>query len=124
MDSYEWLSNCYQMRCDDDYALGGCNLHGPYDPGATSDTIAEDFLVFCVLAKRRGVVPDNWDWSSFLANAAKHVMFAFEKSDAQERWGSENVFAAMMGGRSLRYTASVVYGRGPMFGEEPTDDME
>jgi hypothetical protein len=23
-DQYEWLSNCYQMRCDDDYAYGGC----------------------------------------------------------------------------------------------------
>ena len=27
-DLYEWFSNCYQMRCDDDYCWGGGNLHG------------------------------------------------------------------------------------------------
>lgn len=26
-DQYEWFSNCYQMRCDDDYAYGGCKLY-------------------------------------------------------------------------------------------------
>jgi len=34
-DQYEWLLNYYQMRCDDDYTWGGCNLHGPYNPDAT-----------------------------------------------------------------------------------------
>jgi hypothetical protein len=24
----EWLVDCYRMRVDDDYAWGGCNLHG------------------------------------------------------------------------------------------------
>lgn len=38
------------------------------------------------------------------------VIYAFEKSDAQEKYGRENVFAAMMGGRSLRFTGEVVYG--------------
>ena len=36
--------------------------------------------------------------------------YAFEKSDAKEKWGSENVFAAMTGGLSLRATGEVVYG--------------
>lgn len=36
---YEWFTNCYQLRCDDDYAWGGCNLHGPYDPDADVDSI-------------------------------------------------------------------------------------
>lgn len=112
------------MRCDDDYSLGGGDLHGPYDPDCTSGSVTHDFMRFCLLAKRRGVVPPEWDWRCFLENAAKHVPFAFEKSDAQERWGSENVFSAMMGGRSLRYTASVVYGCGPEFGSEPSDDLE
>jgi len=40
------------------------------------------------------------------------VCYAFEKSDAKERWGGENVFAGAMGGRSLRHTAIVVYGNG------------
>lgn len=116
-DQYEWLSNCYQMRCDDDYAWGGCYLHGPYNPEATLESIKTDFIAFCLLAKRRGVVPAGWDWSAFLKAAANHVVFAFEKSDAKERWGGENVFSAMMGGRSLRYTAEIVYGSNIQAGE-------
>ena len=112
-DVYEWFSNCYMMRCDDDYAWGGGNLHGPYCPDATTQSNAFDFLVFCVLASRRNVVPPGWDWLAFFKVASQFVCFAFEKSDAQERWGGENVFSALTGsngGRSLRYTAEVVYG--------------
>lgn len=49
---------------------------------------------------------------------------AFEKSDAQERWGSENVFQAMMGGRSLRFTAESVYGQAAqaLAMEEPNEE--
>lgn len=97
------------MRCDDDYVYGDCYLHGPYNPDATPQSIADDFLIFCVLASRANALPKDWDWDAFLKAAACHVPFAFEKSDAQERWGSENVFAAMTGGRSLRYTAEVIY---------------
>lgn len=109
-DRYEWLCNCYQMRCDDDYTWGGGQLHGPYDPEGDTATIAEDFLTFCLLAVRTGVIPKRWDWAAFLQVAKRFVVCAFEKSDAQERWGSENVFAAAMGGRSLRWTATKVYG--------------
>jgi hypothetical protein len=109
-DSYEWLANCYQLRCDDDYAYGSCYLHGPYDPDATAPSIADDFYTFCMLAKRRKVVPADWNWPAFLLKAAEHVGYAFEKSDAQERWGSENVFAAFTGGRSLRHMGEIVYG--------------
>lgn len=108
-DQYEWFSNCYQMRCDDDYAWGGGNLHGPYDPGATPQSIADDFLVYCLLAHRSKVVPHGWDWPAFLESAAGFVAFAFEKSDAKKRWGSENVFEAQMGGRSLRFTGIEIY---------------
>lgn len=108
-DSYEWLTNCYQMRCDDDYAWGGGFLHGPYDPDATNISIALDFLVFCILARRNRVIPADWKWTAFFKVAANFVVFAFEKSDASERWGSENVFNVMSGGRSLRYTGEIVY---------------
>ena len=77
-DQYEWLSNCYEMRCDDDYAWGGCNLHGPYDPEATPESIQRDFMAFCLLAKRQGVLPAGWNWSAFLKVAAQFVVFAFE----------------------------------------------
>ena len=59
-------------------------------------SIAKDFFVFCLLAARRGVTPPDWSWGDFLPVAAKFCHFAFEKSDAQDRWGSENVFEAMM----------------------------
>lgn len=108
-DRYEWLSNCYQMRCDDDYAWGGGYLHGPYDPDATAESLGDDFLAFCVLASRAGVVPPSWSWSDFLRAAPRYIVFAFEKSDAKRRWGGENVFNVMAGGRSLRYTAERIY---------------
>ena len=108
-EQYEWFSNCYQMRCDDDYVWGGCNLHGPYDPDATPESIANDFLVYCILAQRAKAVPAGWDWKGFLKAAAQHIPFAFEKSDAKERWGSENYFEASMGGRSLRFTGNMIY---------------
>lgn len=111
-DSFEWLCNAYCLRCDDDYAFGGCYLHGPYDPDNTPLGRVLDFLVFCVLAKRKGVIPADWPWPDFLRAAVRWMPYAFEKSDAQERWGNENFFSGAMGGRSLRYTAFVVYGSG------------
>ena len=110
-DVYEWFSNCYMMRCDDDYVWGGGDLHGPYDPDSTTQSNAKDFLIFCLLASRRHVVPPGWDWLAFLKVASQFVCYAFEKSDAKERWGGENFFSTMTTGRpSLRHTAEVVYG--------------
>lgn len=109
---YEWLVDCYRMRVDDDYVWGGGNLHGLYNPSASAFSIMKDFLVFCKLAVQRCVVPASWDWITFLKQASLQLPYAFEKSDAQEKWGSENVFSAMMGGRSLRFTAEIIYGTG------------
>lgn len=80
------------------------------EPDEAAEEIARDFLVFAKLAALRGVVPPGWDWAAVLDAAPAHLLCAFEKSDAQEKYGSENVFEAMMGGRSLRYTGEVVYG--------------
>lgn len=121
-DQYEWFSNCYQMRCDDDYAWGGCNLHGPYLPDVTPESIAKDFQIFCILAHRAKAVPADWDWKSFLKAATNYIPYAFEKSDAKERWGSENYFEGASGaGRSLRYTGMQIYKSGV---DEPGDSNE
>ena len=64
-----------QMRCDDDYAYGGCYLHGPYDGEASSKSIAQDFLAFCLLAQRNGVVPAGWSWPECLKVAGSFVCF-------------------------------------------------
>jgi hypothetical protein len=85
-------------------------LYGPYNPDATKLSITWDFMLFCLLAAQHEVVPADWPWTDFLKVAVKFCVFAFEKSDAQERWGSESAFAALMGGRSLRATAELVYG--------------
>lgn len=70
------------------------------------------------MAAAHGVVPRGWDWARFLQAAAGLLPYAFEKSDAKDKWGGENVFAAMLGGRSLRATAEAVLGSSCMSGAE------
>ncbi|PRW32888.1 tRNA pseudouridine synthase [Chlorella sorokiniana] len=111
---YEWLVDCYRMRVDDEYAWQGeaRGLYGAQAGGCKEDVV-EDFLIFCKLAVANGVVPQqHWDWGKFLRIAADLLPYAFEKSDASDKWGGENIFAAAMGGRSLRATAEVVFGSG------------
>jgi len=72
----------------------------------------------------KGVVPDGWDWKAFLQTAKGLLRFAFEKSDAQEKYGSENVFAVATGGRSLRYTAEAIYGSSIMSMEASKEAIE
>jgi hypothetical protein len=123
-EQHEWLSNCYSMRCDDDYAWGGSNLHGAYDPDMTPETLRKDFATFCVLAKRRKVLPKDWDWKAFLEVASYFTQCAFEKSDAQERWGGENIFMGHMEGqRSLRATGVDIIGTGIEYGSPVHPDF-
>ena len=65
-DQYEWFSNCFQMRCDDDYEWGGGELRGPYNDQASPQDIADDFLVHCLLAHRCNALPNGWDWPAYL----------------------------------------------------------
>jgi hypothetical protein len=105
---YEWLIDCYRLRMDDNSAGG--NMAGLYAVDEGSLGIVRSFLTFCKLALKNGVVPSKWDWTAFTKVATEHLIYAFEKSDAQEKYGGENVFDAAMGGRSLRFTAEQVYG--------------
>jgi hypothetical protein len=110
----EWFIDCYRMRVDDEFAWNGkVRLGSLYDQDHTNKTIAADFLVFCHLAKFVGAIPvDNWDWVSCLDTFGHLLNYAFEKSDARDKYGRENVFSAMCGGRSLRATAEIIYGIG------------
>ncbi|KAJ3048610.1 hypothetical protein HK097_010386 [Rhizophlyctis rosea] len=108
----EWFVDCYRLRLDDDMVWGGGNLHGLYDPEATPKSIAADFLVFCKLAVAHKVVPSNFDWSLCLTKAQELLPYAFEKDDAREKYGGENIFSSLMGRRSLRMTGQWVYGSG------------
>ena len=98
----EWLLDCYRMRLDDDYAWGGDVRGGSLYDQSSPDEIVQDFLVFCRLALEQGVIPEGWNWSKFLATAVDLLPYAFEKSDAKEKYGGENVFNVALGGRSLR----------------------
>jgi hypothetical protein len=116
----EWIIDCYRMRVDDD-AMGG-EMRGVYNPDADKMDVTVDFMQFCLLAQRRlvltkRIMADEQRWAALLDKAVQLVPFAFEKSDAQDKWGGENVFAVATGGRSLRYTAERVYGSGIMGGE-------
>jgi len=108
-NQYEWLIDCYRMRQDDNYVWKG-EFTGIYEPDATDIDVLKSFILFCKLAKAKKIIPVNWDWKDFIKIAQKSIKYAFEKSDAQEKYGSENVFAALMkGGRSLRHTAEMIY---------------
>ena len=130
-EQYEWLSNCYQLRCDDDSAGGSGHLHGPHNPDADASSNTVDFLAFCLLCARRGVLPSGWNWGTwkegrgwtggFLATAFNFVCYAFAKSAAQERCESENAFASACGARSLRNMAEQVYSCSTQEQTEPPD---
>jgi hypothetical protein len=92
---------------DDDYAWGGGNLHGLYNPENSALDVVLDFFTFCKLALKRNILAPNWHWPNFLMVAKDHLQFAFEKSDAQEKYGS-----AM----SLRALGETVYGSSMMYG--------
>ncbi|KAJ3126493.1 hypothetical protein HK098_007475 [Nowakowskiella sp. JEL0407] len=105
----EWFIDCYRMRVDDEYALAG-ELRGLYNIDHNSKfDIAGDFLLYCHLALLNNVVPSDFDWKLCLGEFGHLLKFAFEKSDAQDKYGRENYFSAMMGGRSLRATGEVIY---------------
>lgn len=125
----EWLVDCYRMRLDDDYVWGGGNTHGLYNPANGKLQVMVDFLHFILLARRNGVITGTdsssaqW-WQHLATQAGLQLGYAFEKSDAQDKYGGENVFSVATGGRSLRYTAERVYGHGMSAMEEPTELYE
>jgi len=110
---YAWFIDCYRLRVDDDYAWGGCYLHGVYDQdNASPKNIAKDFMIYCNLAAKKGYIPCMWDWSQLYDEASKKICYACEKSDIQEDWDS---FTPMM----MRMTAEGIYGgRAGSFGSK------
>ncbi|CAD7963905.1 unnamed protein product [Amoebophrya sp. A120] len=122
----EWLVDCYRMRLDDDYAWGGGNLHGLYDAHdceteeERTAMIVTDFLCFLKLGVRHKAIPNNFDFrTTLLTHAVQLLPYAFEKSDAKEKWGGENVFSMFTGGRpSLRAVGEQIVGKGVMCGAE------
>ena len=122
----EWFVDCYRMRIDDEYTWKGELRPGSlYDNDHTEDSIVADFLVYCHLAIFVGAVPLNWDWVQCLDKFGYLIRFAFEKSDAGDKYGRENIFSGLMGGRSLRFTAEIIYGSSAVGGDynDPSDQV-
>ena len=115
-DMYEWFVDMYRMRVDDDAVWAGGYLHGLYTDDHSGFSIVQDFAVFCRLAVRNDVIPAGFNWSEATRVASKLLPFAFEKrhrrrrAGVSEKYGGENIFASMLGGRSLRGTGEMVYG--------------
>lgn len=108
-ERYEWLVDCYRMRVDDDYALGEGIQRGFYDPERTDLKIICDFLIFCKLAVARNMIPeDGWNWKDFIEKAKRSIFISFEKSKI--KYECDNILDVLMGGRSLKYSAKVIYG--------------
>lgn len=115
---YEWLVDCYRMRVDDDCEHGqkrrGLYLVG-VEAQATQSQVSKtrivlDFLLFVKLALAKGAIPAlDWDYAKLIQRAQRLLCVPFAKRDAINKYGSENVFAAGSGGRSLRYTAEHIY---------------
>ena len=98
----EWLVDCYRMRLDDELAWQNNIRPGSLYDQSGAREIAQDFLVFCCLVRRKGVLPQNWIWSEFLDVAAEHLAFKFEKADAKIKYLGENQYDVIKGGRSFR----------------------
>lgn len=123
----EWFVDCYRMRLDDE-----CEWKGYLRPGTlydyechTPETMAVDFLVYCHLARFAGAITDQWDWVGCLDKFGHLLKYQFTKRDAGDKYGRENIFSGMMGGRSLRLTGENIYGSSAVGGsyDNPTDDI-
>ena len=121
---FAWLVDVYRLRLHDDSTVGynegqGGFLHGLYAKAhGEGDLISTDFLIFCKLCLRHGVVPNDFDWRHLLQTAKSSLLTKFTKSDAMSKWHTERKSkstspfstSGKLGNRSLRATAEVVYG--------------
>lgn len=84
--------------------------NSPHGMKNMEEDVVLDFLVSCKLAVLHGVVPvRGWDWASFLDCARPLLPYPFEKEDAKDKYGGENVFPGLTGGRSLRAVGEAVF---------------
>ncbi|GIQ81700.1 hypothetical protein KIPB_002700, partial [Kipferlia bialata] len=107
MEQREWLVDCFRMR-QYDYFHTANQPRGLYKSKLPRETLSE-LLIFCLLCQGGRVLPTNWCWEAFLEQAQPVVLTPFSTADATAKYGVEDVAQVFMGGRSLRFTAAVVY---------------
>ncbi len=63
------------------------------------------------LAVKNKATPAGFKFNKCLTAAKDLLPYAFEKDDAKEKYGGENVFSSVVSGKpSLRHVAEMVYG--------------
>jgi hypothetical protein len=100
------------LRWEDDlYYVTGPLYHDIIE-NFTKGEAVEDFLVFSKMAVLKKVIPKTaWSWDSYIDYAIQQLPYTFDIDDAQEKYGSQNLFlGAIPGKRSLRFTAREIYG--------------
>jgi hypothetical protein len=89
------------MRLDDELVYQE-KKRGLYDFFEhTANDIIQDFMVFCHMAVYNDLLLKGWDWA-LLSKFGHLLNDRFGKTDAREKYGRENIFLGMLGGRSLR----------------------
>lgn len=129
--SAEWFVDCYRMRVDDEAKYLSA-FRGFYEleftpamlemsgappqvlsPKDKAFILVTDFLLFMKLAEKNQVLPkEGFAFQLCLGYFAPSLLLkAFDKEDAKDKWGGENVFSARP---SLRRSAETVYGLSAM----------
>ena len=108
-EQQEWLCDCYGLRVVD--RSKKFEQVGVLDKNATVVSILRHFLAFCILARRSGAIPKDWDWENFLLKVClKEIPFPVDPAD--ERFEKEKDIM-LLGSRSMRLTASAIYVAAP-----------
>ena len=110
-DRAEWLVDAFRLH-EDDMMVNVGQMAGLYTPveDLSGATAIWTFLFFTKLCVRSEMLPPGWDWELYFRKADGLLPWAFDKEEAREKYGGENIFSAVTSGKpSLRYTAAHIY---------------
>ena len=104
-DAAEWFVDCYRMRVSDECEWYGTfrGLYEYFRRDGDKILILQDFLVFCKMARKHGVLRENENYEKILTIAAKKLCTGYCKALAKEQYDGENVYSGFQSGKpSLR----------------------
>ena len=126
-----WMLDVYRMRTHDNVQWAANYNRGIYkimqirqETGCSETTnsqkfiLFKDFLKFNLLLAKRDCLPDSFDYPKFLTLAKDLLQYHFEKADAKQKYGDENVFSK---DPSLRRQGEHIYGFSTMAREQEAE---
>ena len=126
-----WILDVYRMRAHDNVQWASNYNRGIYkimqirqETGCSETTnsqkfiLFKDFLKFNLLLAKRDCLPDSFDYPKFLTLAKDLLQYHFEKADAKQKYGDENVFSK---DPSLRRQGEHIYGFSTMAREQEAE---